>query len=452
VTNVWTAALGQLRTTARRSELQTYFEKITFVAEDVAAVRLAVPDAPSRDYISTYLLDQVQAAIARVANRPLSVQLLLADEQISTIDAQPLQATLALAPQPESRELDRVDDDALGPRFTFDTFVVGAANDLAAAAAKSVAERPGLQFNPLFIHGGVGIGKTHLLHAIGHLARQRQPGLRVRYVAAETYIDDLHAAWRQKDGNARADLRHHYRKSVDVLLVDDVQFLQGRDRVQEEFFHLFNALHQAGKQIVLTGDRYPSELQDLSDRLRSRFDWGLVAELRAPDRDLRVAILQRKALELSLAVPPDVVYYLADHLRNNVRELEGALNKLDAHARIGRRAIDLTLARSVLGPIIELPSRNLTVDVIQRVTAQHFNLKVADLKGARRHRSIVQPRMVAVFLTRKHTGMSFPDIGRAFGGRDHSTAIHACQKMEWLLATDPAIQAAVQAIEIALGK
>jgi chromosomal replication initiator protein len=347
---------------------------------------------------------------------------------------------------------DAAADEALGPRFTFDAFVIGAANELAAAAAQAVAERPGQQFNPLFLHGGVGIGKTHLLHAIGHLARQKQPGLRVRYVAAETYIDDLHAAWRQKDGSARSDLRHHYRKSVDLLLVDDVQFLQGREKVQEEFFHLFNALHQAGKQIVLTGDRYPSELQDFSDRLRSRFDWGLVAELRAPDRDLRTAILRRKAAEQGLQVPLDVIYYLADHLRNNVRELEGALNKLDAHARIGQRTIDATLARSVLGPIIELPSRNLTVDVIQRVTSQHFGLKVADLKGTRRHRSIVQPRMMAVFLTRKHTNLSYPDIGRAFGGRDHSTAIHACQKMEWLLATDPAVQAAVQTIEIALGR
>jgi chromosomal replication initiator protein len=234
--------------------------------------------------------------------------------------------------------------------------------------------------------------------------------------------------------------------------VDDVQFLQGKPQIQDEFFHLFNGLHQAGKQIVLSCDRFPSELQEFHDRLRSRFEWGLVAELTPPDRELRLGILHRKAQEMGMALPHDTALYLADHLRNNVRELEGALTKLSAHARIGKRGIDLQLARSVLGPVIELPSRNLTTEVIQRVTAQHFGLKLTDLKGQKRHRSVVVPRMIAMFLTRKHTSLSFPDIGRAFGGRDHSTAIHACQKIEWQITSDAEIQAAVQAVETALGK
>ena len=253
-------------------------------------------------------------------------------------------------------------------------------------------------------------------------------------------------------------MRDLYRDGVDMLLIDDIQFLQGKEKTQEEFFHTFNALHQAGKQVVLTCDRFPSELQQFHDRLRSRFDWGLVAEIAPPDRDLRCAILRQKVQEAGLTVPDDVLTYLAEHLRNNVRELEGALNKLSAHQMLLSRAagtqrpIDLALARSVLGPLIELPSRQLTAETIQRATAQHFNLKVTDLKGARRHRNVVVPRMIATHLIRKHTPLSYPDIGRVFGGRDHSTAIHACQKVEWMLQTDPAIQAAVQAIETMLGK
>jgi chromosomal replication initiator protein len=259
---------------------------------------------------------------------------------------------------------------------------------------------------------------------------------------------------------------------VDVLLLDDVQFLQGKEKTQEEFFHTFNALYLAGKQIVLTCDRFPSELHDFQERLRSRFENGLTASIAPPDRELRVAILRQRAAQMSaqyqsqaqsqtlpgadgaanLHVPLDVLYYLADHLRNNVRELEGALHKLFAHARLGKRPIDLGLARAALGPIIELPSRHLTVEVIQRVTAQHFGLRVTDLKGAKRHRGVVVPRMIAVWLTRKHTQASFPEIGRSFGGRDHSTAIHACQKVDWLVQTDPVVQAAIQAIETALGK
>lgn len=346
----------------------------------------------------------------------------------------------------------RDEADLLSARLTFGSFVVGSSNELAASAARAVALAPGQQYNPLFIHGGVGLGKTHLLHAIGHLARERNPNLRVRYVAAETYIDDNLSAWRSKDGSARNDVRNLYRRDVDLLLVDDIQFLEGREKVQEEFFHLFNALHQTGKQIVLTGDRFPAELTQLHDRLRSRFEWGLVAEVLPPDRNLRLAILRQNAERLAMPLPHDVAFYLADHLRNNVRELEGALTKLSAHAKIGKRTVDLPLARSVLGPLLELPARNLSAEVIQRVTAQQFGLKVTDLKGERRHRAVVVPRMVAMYLARKHTQLSFPEIGRAFGGRDHSTVIHACQKIEWLLATDKDTQSSVQAIESALGK
>jgi chromosomal replication initiator protein len=477
MSDIWSQALGQLRTTSKRSVVDSWFDKIAYVAETEHTVQLGVPDTHFLEYIEAHWLQTICDTIEAVASHRFEVQLLVMPPAYvppqalamdgSFVETRPWQPSLldgsgdsggweARGQKSPSGDyaatVAEVEPDPLAARFTLDNFVIGQANQLAASAARTVAETPGLTFNPLFIHGGVGIGKTHLLHAIGHLARQKTAGLRVLYVAAETYIDDLHSSWRSKDNAARSDVRNHYRNQVDLLLVDDIQFLQGREKIQEEFFHLFNALHQAGKQIVLTCDRYPSELQNFHDRLRSRFDWGLVAEMSAPDRDLRGAILRRKALDAQLDLPLDVVQYLADHLRNNVRELEGALNKLAAHSRIGNRRIDLALARSVLGPMIELPSRNLTVEVIQRITAQHFNLKVTDLKGSKRHRTVVVPRMIAIFLTRKHTSLSYPDIGRAFGGRDHSTAIHSCQKIEWQLTTDPEIQAALQAIEIVLGK
>ncbi len=498
------------------AERTNWTDKVGLFSTGDRTVQLSVPDDHLRDYLESHWIEDIRHAVATVLQRTVDIELVvlpdgrpqlrpaqvsdrpaffLDDEQSSAPSLQvsdrfglpESESTLTgLATANSSQILGAgqgvlgfveprfVDDvsavdantnrlpfssqdviDPLAQRFTFDSFVVGRANEVAVSAAYQVVLNPGRSYNPLFLHGGVGIGKSHLLHAIGHAISNRPQGnanLRVRYVAAETYIDDLHSAWRSKDGGARNDVRNHYRNQIDVLLVDDIQFLQGREKVQEEFFHLFNALHHAGKQIVISCDRYPAELQQFHDRLRSRFDWGLVVEITPPDRDLRIAILRKKAQDLLQDLPLDVIYYLADHLHNNVRELEGALNKLMLHARIGNRRIDLALARSVLGPMIELPNRNLTVEVIQRVTCQHFNLKIADLKGAKRNRGVVVPRMIAMFLTRKLTQLSFPDIGRAFGDRDHSTVMHACRKIEFDLTHDLTAQSDVQAIEIVLGK
>ncbi len=341
--------------------------------------------------------------------------------------------------------------DGLAARFTFDQFVKGEANQLALSVAQATAQHPGESVNPVFFYGGIGLGKTHLLYAIAQQTRLLHPQMRVRYVPAETFIEDTIHALRSNDLAAKANVRNHYR-NVDMLLIDDVQFLQNKDKTQDEFFHTFNALFLAGKQIVLSCDRFPSELQSFHERLRSRFEHGLTCGISPPDRALRQAILHKKAELAGVHLPLDVILYLADHLRNNVRELEGGLHKLTAHSRMTRRPIDLALARSVLGPLLELPGRNLTIEVIQRVTAQHYGLKMTDLKGSKRHRSVVVPRMIATYLARKHTHLSYPDIGRAFGGRDHSTAMHACQKIDWLLQSDAAIQAAVQALETDLGK
>ncbi len=485
---VWQETLARLRTITRRSVVDAWFDKVIVHAAGPDGFVLEVPDEHFRDVIAQQHLAPLRRAIDANGLGQPPIELRVAEDAAgleedappspghlavhATYAADPLFAAdprfvNAAAPEPldTTNALDA--SSALVARFTFGNFVEGESNQLALSAARTVAEHPGETVNPVFLYGGVGLGKTHLLHAIGNAISARHPQLRVRYVPAETFADDTISAMRSSQASVRVDVRAFYR-NVDVLLLDDVQFLQGKKMTQEEFFHTFNALFLAGKQIVLTCDRFPSELHDFHERLRSRFENGLTAGISPPDRDLRVAILRQRAAQHALGaakqpgetvgeaqnqhVPLDVIYYLADHLRNNVRELEGALHKLYAHARLGKRPIDLALARAALGPIIELPSRHLTVEVIQRVTAQHYGLRVTDLKGAKRHRSVVVPRMVAVWLTRKHTQGSFPEIGRAFGGRDHSTAIHACQKVDWLVQTDPAVQAAIQAIETALGK
>ncbi len=492
---LWQQVLKTLRQGTSRAVVDAWLDPVYISAIEPDRVVLGVPDEQLAEFVNSHYRQAIGEALRQSLGREVQVELRVEPTRVNAAHrnhtnntglpnpsaprpqlAAPQQTDLLTYEPPQLRQSQRISgaypaiqgqaalafdefadaDDRtwqdLTPRLTFDSFVIGTANELAASAALAVADNPGRIYNPLFIHGGVGLGKTHLLHAIGHHARMRNGQLKVRYAAAETYIDDTMSAWRSRDGSARAEVKALYRHNVDLLLVDDVQFLQGKPQIQDEFFHLFNGLHQAGKQIVLSCDRFPSELQEFHDRLRSRFEWGLVAELTPPDRELRLGILHRKAQEMGMALPHDTALYLADHLRNNVRELEGALTKLSAHARIGKRGIDLQLARSVLGPVIELPSRNLTTEVIQRVTAQHFGLKLTDLKGQKRHRSVVVPRMIAMFLTRKHTSLSFPDIGRAFGGRDHSTAIHACQKIEWQITSDAEIQAAVQAVETALGK
>ncbi|MBM4343882.1 MAG: chromosomal replication initiator protein DnaA [Deltaproteobacteria bacterium] len=481
---LWQRALAALKKLAGRSAVDTWLLKLDLVSlyplpaapdgkgDPGAGVQadLRAADDQVAQFVRDHHLTAIEAAMAQVLGVPVQVRAVAASGPAPLFDPAPAHRVDALG-APIGSGAVSLDPDGgfarpaastatglaaqvadLVERFTFERFVVGIGNELAASAAGAICQAPGVLYNPLFVHGGVGLGKTHLLHAIGHRMRALQPNLRVRYVAAETYIDDVYAAWRSKDSACRQEVRNHYRDGADVLLLDDAQFLQGNDKIGEEFFHLFNALHNAGKQIVLSSDRYPSELQGLHERLRSRMQWGLVAELSPPDRDLRIAILRHKAGELQLVLPPDVVFYLADHLCNNVRELEGALHKLSAHARMGRRSIDLGLARAALGPMIEMPSRNLTAEVIQRVTAQHFGIKVTDLKGAKRHRTVVVPRMIAMYLVRKHTSASLPDIGRLFGGRDHTTVLHGCRKMQGDVTRKPDIQVAVQAIETALGK
>jgi chromosomal replication initiator protein len=340
---------------------------------------------------------------------------------------------------------------SLEPRYTFDKFVVGPTNQFAHAAARMVAEAPASKWNPLFIYGGVGLGKTHLLHAVGREIWRQHPDWKIVCVTCERFVTEFIGAMtsgkRHGGVGLMEEFRRRYREEPDVLLIDDIQFLSNKDSSQDEFFHTFNALHHAHKQIVLTCDKLPGELPGLEDRLRSRFTWGLIAEIGQPDLETRVAILKRKAETENLVLPDDVALYLGAHVKSNVRELEGALTRLTARASIEGRTITRELAEEALRNFLPSSPPSLTIEAIQREVASYFGVKLHDLKGPKRHRAVSHPRMVAMYLARRLTAMSYPEIGSRFGGKDHSTVISAVRKIERLCATDPAQRSVVSTLE-----
>ena len=338
----------------------------------------------------------------------------------------------------------RVLEAGLNPRYTFDNFVVGSSNQFCDAACQAVAERPARVYNPLFLFGGVGLGKTHLLHAVGNCLLQNNPTLRVTYVTSEQFMNELIHSLRNKDTNS---FRSKYRERCDVLLMDDIQFIAGKDSTQEEFFHTFNALHQAHRQIVITSDKMPHELPGLEERLSSRFGWGLIADIQPPEIETRMAIIKKKADVEDLLLDDEVVMFLATHIRTNVREIEGCLVRLKAYAALYKRPINVELVREQLKGVIREQNTQLTVDRIQRAVASFYNVKVKDLTGPRRHRAIAHPRHVAMYLSRQHTNFSFPDIGRFFGDRDHSTVMNAVSKIESLIETSDSFKTELRSLE-----
>lgn len=323
----------------------------------------------------------------------------------------------------------------LNREFTFDTLVTGRANDLARAAAQQVAQNPGTSYNPLFIYGGVGLGKTHLIHAIGNAIYTENPRAEIRYVHSEDYFSDVVRAFTQKS----FDTFKRYYRSLDLLLIDDIQFFNKKERTQEEFFYAFNALVEAKKQIIITCDTYPKDIQGLEDRLISRFDWGLTVAIEPPELEMRVAILKKKAEVESTKVSDEVAFLIAKNLRSNVRELEGALNRVMAYARFHGKEITLDVAKEALRDILGATNRQISLELIQKTVADYFRIKVADMYSQKRNRAIARPRQVAMWLSRELTDRSLPEIGDAFGGRDHTTVLHACRTIGELRFKDSII-------------
>jgi chromosomal replication initiator protein len=335
----------------------------------------------------------------------------------------------------------------LNPRYTFDAFVIGSGNQFAHAACQAVAERPSKAYNPLFLYGGVGMGKTHLMQAIGHEVKRRMPQAAICYVSSEKFTNDMINSLRY---DKMTSFRDKFR-NVDVLLIDDIQFLTGKERTQEEFFHTFNALHESMKQIVIASDRSPKELAEIEDRLRSRFEWGLIADIQPPDLETKVAILQKKAEQEKVTLPTDVALYVASNIRSNVRELEGALIRLVAHSSLIGAEITLPYAQQVLKNFIDSQARKVTIESIQKMVAEQFGLRLVEIKAKNNSRAIVYPRQVAMYLAKHMTEASLPEIGRQFGGKHHTTVLHSVEKIEELRKTDKDLNRLINKLTEQLG-
>ncbi|MDT4911278.1 MAG: chromosomal replication initiator protein [Pseudonocardiales bacterium] len=416
------------------------------LVEDTAL--LAAPNDFAKDYLENRLRPLIASVLSEELGRDIRVAVTVQspEEQSEAIEAMAADdsdladeddwaadQSLAVAPAPNYRPKHSDDErgSRLNPKYTFDTFVIGSSNRFTHAAAVAVAEAPARAYNPLFIYGDSGLGKTHLLHAIGHYARRLQPNLRTRYISSEEFTNDFINSVRDDKMQA---FQTRYR-SVDVLLIDDIQFLERAERTQEEFFHTFNTLHNANKQIVISSDKSPRQLNSLEDRLRTRFEWGLISDVQAPDLETRIAILRKKAAQEGMSPPPEVLEFIASKIQSNIRELEGALIRVTAFASLNRQAVELGLAEMVLKDLVgENDAPEISAATIMAVTAEYFAISIDDLVGSSRSRVLVGARQMAMYLCRELTDLSLPKIGEKFGNRDHTTVMHAERKIRGQMA------------------
>jgi len=415
---VWQRCVDDVQARLTTPASRAWFEETEPLALTDEAITLRAPNSFAKEWLEHRYANLLQDALRRACGRELRLEILTGSN-----GAGPL--PIPVAPVPADAPAD-AHQASLNPRYTFETFVIGASNRFAHAAAMAVAEAPASAYNPLFIYGEAGLGKTHLLHAIGKHSRDLYPHLRVKYVSSETFMNDFINAI--KDDRAES-FQRHYRDS-DLLLVDDIQFLENKERTQEEFFHTFNALHNANRQIVLSSDRPPKKIATLEDRLRSRFEWGLITDIQPPDLETRIAILRKKAAIDHLTVAEDVLSYIASRVESNIRELEGALIRVIAYASLNQTTATLDLAEEVLSHLFPTTSAEpVRTDSILAETAAYFGVTPDDLRSQNRSRPIVQARQIAMYLVRDLTDLSLPKIGEVFGGRDHTTVLHACQKV-----------------------
>ena len=446
--NIWEDILSRVQAKVNRHSFYTWFKPTSFVADDGQTLIVRVPNALFKDWITKHYSGVIAEALDEVQRTEALVRFVAS----GTAEAAPRQSLSQKAADPGGQmESDSRNDQAgmapgddvltavpptssagLNPRYTFDTFIVGSSNQFAHAACRAVAEAPSRSYNPLFIYGGVGLGKTHLMHAIGHYVLHHDRTLVLTYISSERFMNEMINAVRY---DRLIDFRERYR-SVDVLLVDDVQFLAGKEGTQNEFFHTFNALYDSQKQIVLSSDCPPHEIEQLGERLRSRFEWGLIADIQPPDLETKVAILKKKAEAEAVPLPDSVAIYIAGRIKSNIRELEGSLIRLIAYASLTGRELSVDLEQEVLRNVKEHEEKAVTIDHIQKFVSEYYQLKLADLKSRNNSKSIAMPRQVAMYLCKALTHASLPEIGRSFGGKHHSTVIHSIRKVETLRRGD----------------
>ncbi|MDN5276237.1 MAG: chromosomal replication initiator protein [Clostridiales bacterium] len=416
VNDLWTRALQYMKAQLSDVSFDTWIRVIQPLLLKDNEIVLSVPNEFTKNILQSRYIETIAGSLKEVAGVPIYVKFILENEVEAYLESI------------NSRDVDSTQTHSiLNPKYTFDTFVVGNSNRFAHAACLAVAEAPAKAYNPLFIYGGVGLGKTHLMHAIGHYILARNPKAKVLYVTSEKFTNELINSIRD---DKNVEFRNRYR-NIDVLLIDDIQFIAGKERTQEEFFHTFNALHEANKQIIISSDRPPKEIPTLEDRLRSRFEWGLIADIQPPDLETRVAILKKKAELENIEIDDEILLFIAKRIESNIRELEGALIRIMAYASLTNNKLDISIAEEALKDILSTAQpKEITIPLIQQVVADYFHLKVDDFKSKKRSRPIAYPRQIAMYLCRELTDQSLPKIGEEFGGRDHTTVIHACEKIQ----------------------
>jgi chromosomal replication initiator protein len=435
--NLWDQVLARVETKVNRHSFYTWFKPTSFIAEDSTLLTVRVPNALFKDWLTKHYSGVLAEALGEVKKANLTVTF-VADGQtdasaitLSPDEAMAFETAVVAPPIPIDAPV-TPGPAGLNARYTFDSFIVGSSNQFAHAACRAVAEAPSRSYNPLYIYGGVGLGKTHLMHAVGQYVLRHDRNLKLTYISAERFMNEMINAVRY---DRIIDFRERYR-NVDVLLVDDVQFIAGKEGTQTEFFHTFNALYDSQKQIVISSDCPPHEIPQLEERLRSRFEWGLIADIQSPDLETRVAILKKKGDAEAVPLPDDVAIYIAGRIKSNIRELEGSLIRLIAYASLTGQEITLPLAQDVLRNVLEHDEKAVTIEVIQKFVADYYNLKMLDLKSRNNSKSVAMPRQIAMYLCKSLTHASLPEIGRSFGGKHHSTVIHSIRKIEDLRKKD----------------
>ncbi len=425
IQNTWDKFLDLIKSRVSINTYNTWFQPTRLNRGEGDTLFVQIPSAVFRQVLTRTYGEIVKAVFHQMGTPNTKVQYVCTEEE-------PVQGTPAISSAKQSKLDFESSDHQLNTRYTFDSFVVGKSNEFAHAASRAVAEQPSKSYNPLFLYGGVGMGKTHLMHAIGHTIKKRNPAMRLSYVSAEKFTIEVINSLRFDRMISFRDRFH----TVDVLLVDDIQFIAGKERTQEEFFHTFNALYEQQKQIVISSDCLPKDINSIEERLRSRFEWGLIADIQPPDLETKIAILQKKAENDRFNLPDEVAEYIARAIKSNVRELEGALTRLMAYASLTGTSISLATAQQVLRNIIASQEKRVTIDLIQKRVSEHFNLREQDLKIRSNTRAIAFPRQVAMYIVKQLTTASLPEIGRQFGGKHHTTVLHSINKIEELRRSD----------------
>jgi chromosomal replication initiator protein len=433
LTELWEEVLNLIKVELTEVSFNTWLKTINPISLSDDEIILAAPNDFTKGILEGRYLNLIKNAIKEVSKKDYKINFIVPGEEINTIKKS----------QNEKKEMESEFKTQLNPKYTFSTFVTGKSNEFAHAASLAVAEAPAQAYNPLFVYGGVGLGKTHLMHAIGHYILTQNPKAKVVYVSSEKFTNELINSIREYRNE---EFRNKYR-NVDVLLVDDIQFIAGKEGTQEEFFHTFNALHEANKQIIISSDRPPKEIPTLEDRLRSRFEWGLITDIQPPDFETRIAILKKKANIENLTIPDEVFHLIANNIQSNIRELEGALIKIVAYSSLTGKSITEELAQEALKDLVNTnKKKEITVDLIKDIVSKEFNIRIDDFDSKKRTREIAFPRQVAMYLTRELTDLSLPKIGDEFGGRDHTTVIHAYDKVTNDMKNDMSLKIKIEKI------